>query len=283
MDKCTYEESVQWMRSQPEHAALTKQCYLDEDNLIAAKRFTMSEEFAAVEAFLGLNKSRKGLKILDLGCGNGIASYAFASLGHDVSAIDPDSSRDVGLEATARLASSVGAGSILTFCSFAESLPFPDATFDIVFARQSLHHFQDLRKGVAECSRVLRSVGTFFATREHVVTDEEQLKTFLAEHLLHKFHGGEHAYPLKEYLSVLQGAGLRVVRCLAPYDSVINHFPESNMQIRVRFYEATLQKYGRWITPILWRMPIAEKKYRHRLSAEYDVPGRMYSFLCVKD
>ena len=135
MGKYTYEESVRWMRSQPEHAGLVRQCYLDEDNLAAAKRFASSEEFASLDAFLGLSRSRQRLKILDVGCGNGIASYAFASLGHDVSAIDPDCSSDVGLEATARLALSLGAGSISTFSSIAETLPFADATFDIAYAR----------------------------------------------------------------------------------------------------------------------------------------------------
>ena len=140
----TYEQSVKWMRSQQEHFELVKLCYLDEDNFAAAKRFTSSEEFMEVLALLKLNKAKTKLKILDLGCGNGIASYAFASLGYDVSAVDPDLSEDVGLGATARLASIVNSGSITTLQSFAESLPFPDSTFDIIYARQALHHFSNL-------------------------------------------------------------------------------------------------------------------------------------------
>jgi SAM-dependent methyltransferase len=282
MGEYTYEESVQWMRRQPEYEELVRHCYLDRDNFVAAERFALSEEFVAVSTLLGLSKTKRSLNILDLGCGNGIASYAFAALGHNVSAIDPDSSEDVGIGAAARLARRVSQGTIATSRSFAESLPFADDSFDIVYARQSLHHFSELSRGVAECARVLKPGGTFFATREHVVSDEEQLKTFLAEHLLQKFHGGEHAYLLNDYLSVLEQAGLKLVRCFAPYDSVINHFPESNTELRFRFYHASLRKYGRWITPILWRLPIAERKFRRRLSAAYDVPGRMYSFLCVK-
>src|ERR1044071_6640767 len=198
MSKYTYEDSVRWMRAQPENAELVRQCYLDEDNLAAARRFAGSEEFAEISSLLGLGGAGRRLKILDLGCGNGIASYAFASAGHEVYALDPDESEDVGLGAAARLARVVGGGAIETVKSFAEQLPFADATFDVVYARQSLHHFGDLRRGLAECARVLKPGGKLFATREHVVSDDEQLRQFLDEHILHKLHGGEKAYRLGE-------------------------------------------------------------------------------------
>ena len=179
MAKYTYEESVRWLRTQPEHAGLVVDAYLDEDNFAAARRFAASEEFEAVARLLSLKNGRK-LRILDLGCGNGIASYAFALLGHYVTAVDPDPSADVGLAATARLSSRVP-GEITTCLSEAESLPFDDASFDVVYERQALHHFQDLRAGIAECARVLRPSGVLLATREHVVSDEAQLAEFLAK------------------------------------------------------------------------------------------------------
>jgi SAM-dependent methyltransferase len=275
----TYEEAVRWMRGRPEYAELVEQCYLDEDNLAAARRFAASEEFAAVADLLGLGETREKLRILDLGCGNGIASYAFALLGHVVSAVDPDQSRDVGLGAAARLAGAASPGLISTYHSFAESLPFPDGSFDIVYARQSLHHFQDLRRGLAECARVLKPGGDFLATREHVVSDEAQLEAFLADHPLHRLHGGERAYPLEDYLAALESAGLIVVRSLGPYDTVINHFPESNFQVKSKICEALKGRYGRFAS-VLLRVQRAEAMYRRRLSAGCDYPGRLYTFLC---
>ena len=210
MFKYTYEESVKWMREQPENTELVKLCYLDKDNHAAAERFLSSEEFAEVVRLLKLDRSQKKLQILDLGCGNGISAYAFAKLGYDVTAVDPDPSEDVGLGATARLATMVNNGSIAISQAFAESLPFPDSTFDIVYTRQALHHFSNLDEGLAECSRVLKPTGFLLATREHVVSDQQQLDAFLESHILHKLHGGENAYSLKHYISVLEQSGLSV-------------------------------------------------------------------------
>jgi ubiquinone/menaquinone biosynthesis C-methylase UbiE len=43
----------------------------------------------------------------------------------------------------------------------AESLPFADATFDVVTCRIAPHHFEDVRKFAAESARVLRGGGRF--------------------------------------------------------------------------------------------------------------------------
>ena len=279
----TYEQSVQWMRAQPEHAQLIKLCYLDEDNLAAAKRFSSSEEFTEVGDLLKLGKTKSKLKILDLGCGNGIASYAFASLGHEVYAVDPDYSEDVGLGATARLAATVSNGSVTTFQAFAESLPFPDSTFDIIYARQALHHFSNLSAGLAECSRVLKPKGRLLVTREHVVSDELQLKAFLEDHLLHKLHGGENAYSLKEYISALQQTNFKVIKCLAPFDTVINHFPASNAKIKNELFKVIDRKLGKVAASVITEISSVESYYRRRLSNSCNTPGRLYSFLCIKE
>jgi len=283
MYKYTYEESVNWMRSQQEYSEFVKLCYLHEDNFAAAKQFVASEEFTEVVQMLGLSRLHKKLKILDLGCGNGIVSYAFAALGHDVSAVDPDMSEDVGLGATARLASKVSNGSISIFQAFAESLPFPDSTFDIVYTRQSLHHFSQLDEGLAECSRVLKPKGLLLAAREHVVNDEEQLKTFFDTHPLHKLHGGENAYPLKDYISALEQSGFRVHKCLAPFDTVINHFPTSNAQLKNALFHSLERRLGKAVASVLVNFSFIEKLYRYRLSRSCNSPGRLYSFLCLKE
>lgn len=281
MSRHTYEESVHWMRQQPEHSELVKLCYLNEDNLAVAKRFALSEEFREVSKNLRLANSGKKLTILDLGCGKGIVSYAFISLGHNVSAVDPDFSEDVGLGAVKRLASSRSNGSISTTQAFAESLPFPNSTFDIVFARQALHHFTDLCKGLSECSRVLKPKGLLLATREHVVSDEQQLKGFLENHLLHKLHSGENAYPLEDYISALEQSGFKVLKCQAPFDTVINHFPTSNAEVKNWLFQGMKKKLGKVAASILIKLTFIESFYRYRLSHSCNFPGRLYSFLCL--
>ncbi|MCY7291051.1 MAG: methyltransferase domain-containing protein [Ferruginibacter sp.] len=282
MSKYTYEESVRWMRCQPELSQLVKLCYLDQDNLAAAERFVLSEEFVEVVKILKIKESPIKLRILDLGCGNGIASYAFASLGHEISAVDPDTSNDVGLGATKKLAAVVNNGSIVTYQAFAEALPFENATFDIVYARQALHHFTDLRKGLFECSRVLKPKGLLLATREHVVSNNEQLKTFLDEHLLHKLHDGENAYPLKDYLSAIEQSGIKLLNSFAPFDTVINHFPMSNLELKNSLFERLAKKVGKLSARNISNLPFIEKIYRYYLSQNCNSPGRAYSFLGSK-
>ncbi|BAZ10233.1 putative methyltransferase [Calothrix sp. NIES-4071] len=282
MSTYTYEESVRWMRQQPEHSELVKLCYLDEENYTAAQRFASSEEFTEITKLLGLNNSSKKFKILDLGCGNGIASYALASLGHDVVAVDPDDSASVGLTATQKLGSMVHNGSISTVQAFAESLPFSDSTFDIVYTRQALHHFSDLYKGLNECSRVLKPNGLLLATREHVINNDIQLQEFLENHLLHQLHAGENAYPLEIYTSALYKAGFRKVKTLAPFANVVNHFPTSNADIAGMLYESLSRKVGRTPASFLAKVSLFEKVYRYYLSRKCNFPGRLYSFLCSK-
>jgi ubiquinone/menaquinone biosynthesis C-methylase UbiE len=283
MNQYSYEESVHWLRRQPEYTETVKQCYLDEDNLAAAERFAASDEFAAVVALLRLDP-RDGCRrqILDLGCGNGIVSYAFACLGNEVSALDPDLSDDVGLRAAERLATVVPGGSISTHHGFAEELPFGDETFDVVYTRQALHHFSDLHKGLRECSRVLKKGGLLLATREHIVDDARQLEQFLEEHLLHKLHGGENAYPLDVYTNALEQAPFRVVRCLHHFDSVINYFPMSEEEVRHLWSSGLQNKYGVLPAKMLAGLPPAERFFRGRLSRRFDHPGRFCSFLCQK-
>ncbi|WP_071527294.1 class I SAM-dependent methyltransferase [Nodosilinea nodulosa] len=282
MTNLTYEESVQWLRQQSERTELVKLCYLDVDNLAAAKRFAVSDEFIAVKKLLRLDNQLEPLKILDLGCGNGIASYAFASLGHNVIATDPDSSSDVGLEATKRLNIGAYNGSISTVQAFAEALPFDDATFDIVYARQALHHFSDLYQGLAECSRVLKPNGLFLATREHVVTDERQLQQFLDNHILHQLHGGENAHTLDVYIEALRQAAFQKIKVLKTFDSVVNHFPMSNLDLRKLLFKSLTNKFGEKAAFVLSRFSFAEKIYRYRLSQSCNSPGRLYSFRCYK-
>src|SRR6202040_1201267 len=123
----------------------------------------------------------------------GISSYALARDGWRVTALEPDPSDVVGAGAIEQLAA-VSNLPIEVVRDWGETLPFADATFDLVYGRQVLHHARDLRTLCAEMGRVLKSGGTFLATREHVIFRDADLAVFLAEHPLHRLYGGENAY-----------------------------------------------------------------------------------------
>ncbi len=99
----------------------------------------------------------RGKKTLDVGCGGGLLAEEFARLGCEVTGIDPSAK---SLEAARSHARAAGLGIDYRQAS-GESIPFPDATFDLVYCCDVLEHVRDLGKVIAEISRVLKPGGVF--------------------------------------------------------------------------------------------------------------------------
>ena len=104
---------------------------------------------------------RKGMHVLDLGCGYGADAMYFAKNGMKVTAIDFSStSIDQVRERAANL--SIALRAIQHDVS--NKLPFPAATFNAVYAHLSLHYFDDETTSAifAEIRRVLKPGGVLF-------------------------------------------------------------------------------------------------------------------------
>ena len=216
----TWEQAVQWLLDQPEQRDLCRACYYDRPALGVAQRFQASEEWQALRRLMPALPG----EALDVGAGMGVASYALARDGWRTVALEPDPSALVGAGAIRRLADEAGL-SIEVVQEWGESLPFADARFELVHARQVLHHARELPRFCAELFRVLKPGGILLATREHVVSSPAQLPAFLAGHALHGLYGGENAFTLPAYLAALRGAGFEVTQVLGPLESVINFAP----------------------------------------------------------
>lgn len=91
---------------------------------------------------------------LDIATGAGHTALALAPHVAQVTAYDLTAPM---LSQTARNAAARGLSNVTTRQGAAESLPFPDASFDIVTVRQAPHHFADVRAAVREMARVARS------------------------------------------------------------------------------------------------------------------------------
>jgi 2-polyprenyl-6-hydroxyphenyl methylase/3-demethylubiquinone-9 3-methyltransferase len=104
-----------------------------------------------------LRRNPADLEILDVGCGGGLLAEEFARLGSSVTGVDPSRK---SLEAARRHAADVGL-SIRYQAAVAEELPFPDASFDVVYCCDVLEHVQDLDRVVAEAARVLKPGGAY--------------------------------------------------------------------------------------------------------------------------
>jgi ubiquinone/menaquinone biosynthesis C-methylase UbiE len=95
-------------------------------------------------------------KVLDLGCGAGHVSFAAAPVALAVTAYDLSEKM---LEVVAASAAQRGLSNIVTVPGRAESLPFADASFDVVATRFSAHHWGDVPAAMREMRRVLRPGG----------------------------------------------------------------------------------------------------------------------------
>jgi SAM-dependent methyltransferase len=234
----------------------------------AAERYHASSEWEAVRQLVGPASGRA----LDVGAGLGISSFALARDGWQVTALEPDPSSVVGAGAIRQLAADTNLP-IDVVMEWGEALPFPDASFDLVYGRQVLHHARSLPQLCAEMARVLKPGGTFFATREHVIFKNADLVVFLASHPLHRIYGGENAYRLGEYKRAIEGAGIRLTRVLNPWASAVNLYPRSSSEIRGLIHTRLPFVPVSAIRPSL--LP--------RLGWLLHSPGTAYSFLGVRE
>ena len=95
-------------------------------------------------------------RLLDLGCGGGHVSYRVARLVREVVACDVTPSMLATVHATA---AERGLSNISVQQAPAEQLPFADASFDLVVARFTTHHWQHRDAGLREARRVLKPGG----------------------------------------------------------------------------------------------------------------------------
>ncbi|QBN19852.1 class I SAM-dependent methyltransferase [Flavobacterium nackdongense] len=289
-DKMTWEETIKYIRTQPAFKDLVEKAYFEEDLLLNVERFKHSEEF--IETLQFLKQYQPNAKnILDIGSGNGISSVALALEGYNVVAIEPDSSDTIGAGAIRKLKVHYNLPNLEVFEAFAEELQLSDENFDIVYARQCMHHAYDLEKFVAEASRVIKKNGLFITIRDHVIFDKKDREWFLENHPLQKYYGGENAFTPTEYKAAIQKAGLKVEKEIKYFDNVINYFPSTKNEVLNMFqmakYKAILhlnKKIG-----VLSKIPFLQEMYFKKIGltkeSVYDekkVPGRMYSYLCIK-
>jgi SAM-dependent methyltransferase len=221
-----------------------------------------------------------GATVLDLGAGVGIGSYAMAKSGARlVYGLEPDPSDEIGRGAIRRL----NAGfPVRLIGGLGENIPLRDSEFDIVYVRQVLHHARDLRRLIGECARVLRPGGALLACREHVVDNASQLEKFLRNHPVHRLAGGEGGFPLGSYLRAIRQSGLKLVRVFGPYDTVINAFPEVRSRRELDDLPRTrLKARLGWIGLAASYLPGVSWMVTRRFNRR-PVPGRLYSFLCIK-
>jgi SAM-dependent methyltransferase len=126
---------------------------VDPDALRFSDSAYLEHETWIMPAVLQLGELR-GLRLLDFGCGHGMAAVVFARAGANVTAIDL--SLGYLLEAWDRATSN---GAVVDLCqATGEALPFADESFDRIWGNAILHHLE-IRKAALELSRILKPGG----------------------------------------------------------------------------------------------------------------------------
>jgi ubiquinone/menaquinone biosynthesis C-methylase UbiE len=150
-------------------------------------------------------------RALDAACGTGRHARWLAEHGHDVVGIDA-SPEMLSVARVKVPAARFERGGL-------DSLPAPDAAFDLAICALALTHLPALDGAIAELARVLMPGGRL------ILTDVHPVCTALGLHAFFKTEDGGRGciqnryHPLSAYLSAFQTAGLRIVRCIeAPWD-----------------------------------------------------------------
>ncbi len=107
---------------------------------------------------LGGRKGESFGDALEIGSGTGYFSLNLVQLG----VIDRLTATDISpgmLKRLGETAAGLGVADVTTVATEAETLPFEDESFDLVFGHAVLHHIPDLDRAFAEFRRVLRPGG----------------------------------------------------------------------------------------------------------------------------
>jgi SAM-dependent methyltransferase len=286
----SWEQAVLKLREDPAYRKILQDTYLGPDLVDNAERFFGSEEFRETVELIRHYRPITG-RLLDLGSGNGISAVAFARLGYQVTAAEPDPGKEVGRGAIQRLKDHYKLEALEVSDAFGESLPFASETFDLVYVRQAMHHAQDLELFIAEAARILRRKGLLLTVRDHVVFHAQDKELFLASHPLQAHYGGENAFTEQEYVTAFRNAGLEIRQVLRLFDSVINFAPMSRQEVQnlPKQLEANVRKllaerFGK-AADLPWFSHLAYRWICRKAGGPYDerrYPGRMYTFVVEK-
>jgi len=129
---------------------------------VAAISFLFGRDWAA-DLAIELAELERGERLVDVGCGPGIAVQRARSIGAEVIGVDPAS---VMLRvARARWRSDSGVGWRI---GTAEALPVEDQWADVIWSLSTIHHVHDIDAALVEARRVLAPGGRLVALERRI-------------------------------------------------------------------------------------------------------------------
>jgi 2-polyprenyl-3-methyl-5-hydroxy-6-metoxy-1,4-benzoquinol methylase len=157
-------------------------------------------------AALFLGALPRGLRVLELGCGNGRASKLLCSRGMKVLGLDVS---HTGLKKAHSLGGAMGW--VQATCD--GQLPFGEETFDAVYCAEVIEHLLDPQTMVQECHRTLKPSGVLFVSTPYhgLIKDVALAGTAFDRHFNVL---GEHIrfFTMRSLRKLLRNCGFRVER-----------------------------------------------------------------------
>lgn len=175
-----------------------------------------------VEARFFVPHIQSGMKLLDCGCGPGSITLGLAEVVSPGEVIGIDIA-DNQVERAKELAKHSGISNVTFQTASVYELPFPDNSFDALFANAVLEHLADPLKAISEMKRVLKSGGTI-GIRDtdqghHVWFTDDILKKYAASFQKLWIHNGGNPFIGHELKSLLVQSGFDSVQASASFDS----------------------------------------------------------------
>ncbi|MBI4489890.1 MAG: methyltransferase domain-containing protein [Deltaproteobacteria bacterium] len=131
---------------------------MDKEKWEQAYRGVERDLGARMQKIRAFGFDRCDLRVLDLGCGDGIDMEAFHRLGF---------LRVIGVDLADSLLRQLDRLRFRVFNADVYAIGMRDASFDVVYGNNVLHHFTQLDRALAEIRRVLRAGGIFCFVEPH--------------------------------------------------------------------------------------------------------------------
>jgi len=205
----------------PQHIARVREQFTRQAEAYAGMQQTRDE--ASMRGLVALSGARAASRVLDVACGPGFLTLAFAGACAVARGIDATPA----FVARARsLARERGVENVSFALGDVNALPEPDAAWDVVTCRAAFHHFPDPARVLAEMARVAKPGGTLLVadllgseqperaalhdrierlcdpTHVRALPDSEFLRLFRAQDLeVASQHGLEMHYDVEEWLA----------------------------------------------------------------------------------
>lgn len=186
-------------------------------------------------------------KILDDGCGIGILGEYLP----EADIVGSDISPEMLKKSAGRIKELILADS--------ENLPFPDNSFDVIFARSLLHHLPHPEKGIAECRRVLKPGGqivfqdTLMSVFSYI---PRKIANWQGEHFSETHKNFRH-----QEIVGLVGKELKIEKIIySGYFSYLLGFPDIFDVSRFIPFKKALIPMLYWLDSLVEKIPIIKKQ-----------------------